>query len=89
MASKAIGVIGRSAAIETAIRSFNAAKNKLASLIRGNPSLGKIPVELPSTEDMPPEVANKINEMAENIFKYNCWLWSKIVDLDRRVQYNV
>jgi hypothetical protein len=69
LASKAIGVIGKSAAIGAGIRAFKAAKNKIASLIRREKTPKKSPdepVNLPSTADMPPKVANEINKMAKD-----------------------
>ena len=65
LASKAIGTIGRTAAVEAATHAFRAAKDKIMSLIRGTKPSSQH-VKLPSTTDMPPKVANEINKMAEN-----------------------
>ena len=101
LASKAIGAIGKTPAAEAGKCLCHAAKDKIISLIRGKkPSKESHDnkhskeahvdkhVELPSTEDMPPKQLTKLTKWQKKI-KYNCWFWSKIVDLDRRVQYNV
>ena len=66
LASKAIGVMGKVAAVKTASHAFRAAKDKIMSLIRGKKPQARQHVELPSTADMPTKTANEINKMAEN-----------------------
>ena len=68
LASKAIGVIRDTAAIDTGKYLYNAAKDRLSSLFS---SKKKIPpkVVLPATDEMPRDVANEINALARQKFK--------------------
>jgi len=60
LASKAIGTLGKTVIDEGSTRLINAAKNKLAEIIRERPAK---PVVLPSTADIPAGTVRQINKI--------------------------
>ena len=74
LASKAIGVITDTAAKDTGTYLYNVAKGKLASLVKSKKFQPKKPtnsnkVVLPSTDEMPTDIANEINSLAKQKLK--------------------
>jgi hypothetical protein len=67
LASKAIGVLGKTVLDEGSSRVINIAKEKIASMIRKPQPLE--PVVLPTTDEMPEHISNQINKIINDRMK--------------------